>query len=371
MKKILLVASVAVLVTSVAAIVLFELYQPTHRMEEKPINQKRNVILGLRKVDWSDVERQNEFLNCVISAMEKLGKEYDYDYLACISGCSFRACSPLHGITPAIYHVTNDIAIIEHTFKMLGYNVTLHTRSNYETDKKLIIDSIGKGVPVLTFGGVVSCSECCLISGYDDDGAVLLGYSPFMYVKEDHNEPDDSTGYFRKSNWHDSFFKEANGKILIIGEPTTSLSKEEIIKESLKMAVKLIRGTASQSTDYATGYAGHTRYAELVCKDTDDSFLLYLMIVCNNCNLYQDKLYVPRFLREAKDVLKDKADMLEECAKIYDQISDLRREMPQYVAEDFSMGERILDKEIRNQYVQRVYKIRDLEKRAADLFEKM
>ncbi len=136
------------------------------------------------------------------------------------------------------------------------------------------------------------------------------------------------------------------------------------------MAVKLIRGTASESTDYVTGYAGHTRFAELVCQDTDDFVGLYLMILTNN-NLYQDKLYVPPFLREAKNVLRDKADTLEECAKIYDRISDLRHEMTQYVAEDFSMGERILDKGIRNQYVRCVYKIRDLERSAADLFEKI
>ena len=182
-----------------------------------------------------------------------------------------------------------------------------------------------------------------------------------MYVKDDHNEPVDSTGYFRKSNWHNGFFKEANGKILIIGKPTESLSKKDMIKESLKMAVKLIR----------VGYAGHTQYAELVCKDTDDWFPLELMIVCINCNLYQDKFYVVPFLRDAKKILKDNADVLEECAKIYDQISDLRREMTKYIPDDLSMGKRILDKEIRNQYVQRVYKIRDLEKRAADLLEKI
>lgn len=326
------------------------------------MHQKRNVIPGLRKVDWSDVARQNEFVNCVISAMGHLGKEYDYGYLACISGCAFRACSPTQGVNPGAYHIIEDMPIIEHTFRMLGYNVTLHTPGDYETDRKLIMDSIDRGVPVLTFQGVVSCAECCIISGYDDDGAILLGWNPFMYLQGDHPEPRDSTGYFRKSKWHDGDFKQAGGRILIIGEPTASLSKEKTIKESLKMAVKLIRA----------GYAGHTHYAELICKDTNDWFGLDLMMVCLGCNVYQDKLYVAPFLREAKSVLKYKADVLEECAKIYDQISDLRREMNRYLPEDQPQtGERIVDKEIRKQYAQRVYKIRDLEKRAADLLEKI
>jgi len=150
MKTILLIASMAAIMLS---------YQPAYGTEKKPVHQKRNVILGLRKVDWSDTARQNEFLNCVISAMGKLGKKHSYDDLACTSGCAFRACSPKQGLNPGAYHIIEDMPIIEHTFKMLGYRVNLYKPGDYETDKKLIMDSIDRGVPVLTFQGVVSCAE--------------------------------------------------------------------------------------------------------------------------------------------------------------------------------------------------------------------
>lgn len=214
----------------------------------------------------------------------------------------------------------------------------------------------------MTFQGVVNFSECCIISGYDDDGNVLLGWNPFMYLEGDHPESNDSTGYFRKSKWHDGDLKQADARILIIGESTTSLSKEESIRETLRWAVKLI----------LAGYAGHTHYAELICKDTDNWFFLDLMMVCLGCNVYQDKIYVAPFLRDAKTVVKDKADVLEECAKIYDQISDVHREMNKYLPEDQPQtGERIKDKVLREQYAQHIYKIRDLEKKAADLLEKI
>lgn len=359
MKTILIIASIAVIII---------LCQPTYGAEEKPVHQKRNVILGLRKVDWSDVTKQNEFISCVISAMEHLGKKYNYDDLVCVSGCAFRACCTSNqNLHPSSYHVTNDVAIIPHTFKMLGYSFTLHKRSDYETDKKLIMDSIDKGIPVLTFHGVANWSECCIISGYDDDGAVLLGYSSFC----DYTNGARDSGYFRFSDWHDGWFEQGNGKILIIGEPTKLLSKEDITKESLKIAVKLIRGTTSESKDWVMGYAGHTRYAELLCKDTDDWDMLYTAIATNLGTLYRDKAYVPPFLREAKKVLKNKADVLEECAKIYDQISDLTREMIKLIPDNLSLGKGVLDKELRKQYAQRVYKIRDLEKQAADLLEKI
>ncbi len=320
------------------------------------------ILLGLRKVDWSDVARLNQYLNCVISAMEHLGKKYDYGYLACISGYAFRACSPAQGINPGAHHVIEDMPVIEHTFKMLGYSATLHTPSDYETDKKLIMDSIDRGVPVLTFQGVIRFAECCIISGYDNDGDVLLGWSLFMHPHGDDCGTDDSTGYFRKASWHDGDLKQANARILTIGEPTTSLSEEETISETLKWAVRLIRA----------GYEGHTHYAELVCQATDNWFFLDLMMLGLNANVFQAKLYVAPFLREAKSVLKDKADVLEECARLYDQISDRRREMSRYLPEDQPQtGERIRRKAIRKQYAECVIKIRDLENEAADLFEKM
>lgn len=57
------------------------------------MSHKRNVLSGVRRVDWRDLERQNEYLNCVISAMGYIGKKLDYDSLACISGCAFRTAA--------------------------------------------------------------------------------------------------------------------------------------------------------------------------------------------------------------------------------------------------------------------------------------
>lgn len=320
------------------------------------------VLVGLRKVDWSDVARLNQYLNCVISAMEHLGREYDYGYLACISGYAFRACSPTQGINPGAHHIVEDMPIIEHTFKMLGYNATLHIPRDYETDKVLIMDSIDRGIPVLTFQGVIRFAECCIISGYDNDGDVMLGWSLFMHPHGDDCGTDDSTGYFRKANWHDDDLKQANAKILTIGEPTVSLSKEETVRRTLGWAVKLIRA----------GYAGHTHYADLVRQATDNWFFLDLMMLGLNANVYQAKLYVAPFLREAKSVLNDKADVLEECARLYDMISDQRREMSLYLPEDQPQtGERIRSKRIRARHAQCVVRIRDLEWEAADLFEQV
>ena len=62
-----------------------------------------------------------------------------------------------------------------------------------------------------------------------------------MYISDDHNEPHDDTGYFRKSNWHDGFFADNHqGRILIIDDKSEKLSKETIFKETLKLIKHLI-----------------------------------------------------------------------------------------------------------------------------------
>ena len=65
------------------------------------------------------------------------------------------------------------------------------------------MDSINRGIPVLAFG-VVGPSDCCIITGYDQGGDVLLGWSTYQDIPEDHNIPHDVTGYFGKPGWHEN-----------------------------------------------------------------------------------------------------------------------------------------------------------------------
>ena len=51
---------------------------------------KRNLIPDLLKVDWSDTQRQNEFVGSVVSALNGLGEKLDYDYVCAVSGSAFR-----------------------------------------------------------------------------------------------------------------------------------------------------------------------------------------------------------------------------------------------------------------------------------------
>ncbi len=246
---------------------------------------QRNLIPDLLKVDWSDTQRQNEFVNSVVSALNALGDKVDYDYVCAVSGSAFRTSFSMLSVSKwnhGNYHVINTPQIIEHTFNMLGYRVAQHRRGEYETDCRLIMDSIDRGFPVITLEGVINCADACVISGYDNDGRVLLGYNPFMYVEDDHKEAPDDTGYFRKSDWHNGYFAEGNhGRILIIEGKGEKPDKRAIFAETLKLVARFIREENLVVGQY-NGLAAHKAFANALLTYTwDDNFEPYLNVMCN------------------------------------------------------------------------------------------
>ncbi|UVI33148.1 hypothetical protein [Paenibacillus spongiae] len=324
-------------------------------------NSIRTVIPGLQPVNWSDPARQSEYGWSVVSALHQLGETISYEDVICLSGSAFRASITSSGFNPGDYHVVHNMEIVPHTFRMLGYDVTIHEPSDYEIDKKRIMNSIDSGYPVLTLEGVITCSDCCIIGGYDEGGEVLLGYNPFMDQQDDHNEPHDVTGYFRKSNWHHRDFQESGGKYIIIHGQTAKLSKRDMYLDTIKLACKLIKGT--KTGEHLDGFAGHTRYAELLCEKHEDPFGLYLNILCQ-LKLYNDKIYVSTFLRGMKDEFPEYADTLEKAANCYDEVSSLRCALSKIIAEDFTPFNKPLEYRQLSRYADVIIQIRDWEQMA-------
>ena len=322
---------------------------------------KRNVVLGLSKVDWSDGQRQNEFVNSVISALGAFGEKLDYDYVTAISASAFRTSFSTQGFNHGNYHVINAPDIIEHTFKMLGYTMKNHIRSDYEADKKLITYSIDRGIPVITLEGVINCSDACVISGYDNDGDVLLGYNPFMYISDDHNEPHDKTGYFRKSNWHDGFFATGSlGRIIIIDKKCEKPTNAEILAETLNLAVKLIEIECIVDGQY-NGLAAHKAFANaLNTYKWENNFEPYLNVMCN-FKQYMDKQYATKYLCDSQR---------DDLAAFYDEISILTIKLGQAIPQDFSAMDMFNDKKALKPFTDILMQIHDLEEEFVQVIKK-
>lgn len=321
----------------------------------------RNVIPNLLKVDWSDTSRQNEFVNSVVSALNAIGENLTYDYVCAISGSAFRMSFSMPTVQEwnhGNYHVINTPIIIEHTFKMLGYKVSHRIRDDYEDDKKAIIESIDKGFPVISLEGVINCSDACVISGYDNDGNVLLGYSPFMHIKDDHNEVHDDTGYFRKSNWYDGYCAEwSKVRFLIIEGKCDKPSKEAAFAQTIKLIKHLITNKTIAPGQY-NGIAAHKAFSNaLLTYKWEDNFEPYLNLMCNY-KQYLDRKYAIQYFYD-----NGRADL----AKLYEQIADLTKELANKIPQDFSAGDMFGDKEKLKPYCDILLEISDLEEQATKL----
>lgn len=312
---------------------------------------QRNVIPGLRKVDWSDVTRQNEFVNSVVSALNGVGENLDYDYVCAVSGSAFRTSFSAEGWNHGNYHVINAPITIEHTFRMLGYKVSRRIQGDCEADGRLIIDSIDRGFPVITLEGVVSHADACVISGYDDHGRVLLGYNPFMYIKDEHPEAPDETGYFRKTDWH------RGGEILIIEGKGEKLDKAAAFAETLNLISRLIR-EESLSPGQHNGLAAHRAFADaLLTRTWDNNDHVYLNVMCNY-KQYLDRQYAVRLLHDYGR---------EDLAGCYEEIAALCAKLGQIIPQDFSAGDMFSDKEKLRPYCNVLLQICDLEERVLPL----
>lgn len=321
---------------------------------------QRNLIPGLQKVDWSDMQRQNEYVNSVVSALNGLGENTNYDYVCAVSGSAYRTSFSMQGWSFKNYYASYVPIILEHTFKMLGYNVTHHARSDYETDSKLIMDSINEGIPVLTLNGVINCSDTCLISGYDNDGKVLLGYNPFMYIEDDHKEKEDKTGYFRKSNWHSDFFAEDNqGSILIIGNKCEKLSNEDIFYETLKLVKRLIIEESIFPGQY-NGLSAHKALANaLMTYEWEDNYNPYLSVMCSY-KQYLDRQYAVNYFKN-----NNRNDL----AELYSKIVEVSVRLGQIIPQDFSAGDMFSDKSKLKPYCDALFEMIALEEQVAALID--
>jgi hypothetical protein len=312
-------------------------------------HSKRKVIPGLRRVDWSDVARQNEFVSSVVSALNALGEEVDYDYVCAVSGSAFRTSFSVEGWNYGNYHVINAPIIIEHTFRMLGYKVSHHIQGNYEADSRLVMYSIDRGFPVITLEGVISFSDACVIAGYDDGGRVLLGYSPLMYLEGDHPEAPDETGYFRKSDW--------KGQILIIEEHCEKPGKTAMFAETLKLISRLIREESLVPGQYS-GLAAHRAFANALLDYTwDDNMHVYMGVMCNY-KQYLDRQYAAKFFRD-----NHRGDL----ADCYEEIAALCSRLGQIIPQDFSATDMFSDKDKLRPYCDVLLQICDLEEQAVRL----
>jgi hypothetical protein len=324
-------------------------------------------IEGVRQVSWGTGE-MCEFASSLLSAICTLGGCAPYHYILGASGVAFRFT-----LNPGEWDFTNygirEVSAdpyepIRRAIQAAGYACTVCEASSKQADAATIMSSIDRGVPVLAFR-VVGPSDCCIITGYDEGGEVLLGWSTFQDIPDDHNIPHDVTGYFRKPGWHDNL----PGYILIgaqVGRPPL----HNVYLDAVKWAVHLMRTPRMGSK--RTGFEGLSVWAEEMTQEqyfpAGDEQVLGQRYVSTTINItmLRDHCSAEPFLRQAAEEVLDFQPELWLAADCYRDVKHCREEMDDLISDNFSAKamQAIADPEIRRAFAGKILQIRDVEEEA-------
>jgi len=175
------------------------------------------------------------------------------------------------GIDPA-YMVRYGAQQFDHSFEAAGYRYELRLSPAFaaqigwtgpllegeaETRRRILNSIRDHNRPVIGFGVIgIATSEPCIIHGYDDNGAVLIGWS-FHQNEQDPNlqlefEP---AGYFRKRGWYPETFG-----ILTIGERVPKPPTAEVYQNALAWGVEQMR--LGEIDGYPAGWAAYQEWAD-------------------------------------------------------------------------------------------------------------
>ncbi len=167
-----------------------------------------------------------------------------------------------------ILSVTSDSRrFFDGAFTGIGRGYDLLLKQDLAGDESLWRDRIvrmirDQGRPVLAFG-VVGPPECCIITGFDQGGEVLMGWSFFQEMPDFGVGIDiEPCGYFRKRHWLAETYA-----LLFIGEKKKEMDLQTLCRQTLQHAIKLIRQPTIQLDGcWHSGLSAFSAWAEALVR---------------------------------------------------------------------------------------------------------
>jgi len=160
-------------------------------------------------------------------------------------------------------------APFDRAFQAAGYQYRLVSaeggRDNEVFFRQHIVESIQKGRPVLAFGPV-GPPESAIITGYDEAGDVLIGWSFFQDIPGFNAGLEfEPTGEFRARHWVDY---PPGFSFIVIGEKKEQPPLSESYRRALEWMLQVTR-TPVTFRDRHNGLAAYTAWAEHLLRDED------------------------------------------------------------------------------------------------------
>ncbi len=134
-----------------------------------------------------------------------------------------------------------------------------------------IVTSLQRAHPVIGFG-VVGPPEACLITGFDEQGEVLTGWSFFQQMPEfSAGLSFEPNGYFRQRNWY-----ENTAGLLLIEEKTARPPVGQVLRRALQRTADIVG--LPKVGQFHNGLAAYSAWAaslldDAAFRDADEALL--------------------------------------------------------------------------------------------------
>lgn len=363
----------------------------------------RVVLEGVRRVGFGVIQEGRDiegcpFPSCLSASLEFIGEDYGprtvemdgktwqennlYIHLMGTTGAAFRLSwrTGWHLDNVDMVCMSDDPAApYDRAFEAVGFEYEFlfpeEGRDNEAYWRERIVESIrDKGRPVLALG-VVGPPECCLITGYDDGGDVLVGWSFFQDFPEfAAGVGFEPSGYFRKRDW----FKDMQTPC-IIGDKVERRPLAEIYRKALEWALQVTR-TPLTLRDRHNGLAAYSAWAEHLSYEEefpeDDMAVLYERYMVHNDavgTVAEGRWYAALFLRQVMEQEPSLAEELSAAAACYHAEHDLMWDIWKLVGGpglSVEQVRKLAEPAIRRQIVPLVLQARNKDAEAAVLVER-
>jgi hypothetical protein len=221
------------------------------------------------------------FPACLKTCLETLGESVPYEYIMGTAGAAFRLLwHPEEwdgGNVDTLVMAEDPLEPHRRAFEAVGYTYEFLANPDYRQAPEItrqfdqfagreaflsrIVSSIrDRKRPVLALG-VIGPPECSIITGYDEGGEVLIGWSFFQDMPEFHpTDEKEPSGYFRKRNW----YADTAG-LFLIGDKVEQPPRGELYRKALRWALAIARTPKVRRR--ASGLAAYTAWANALEHD--------------------------------------------------------------------------------------------------------
>lgn len=304
----------------------------------KQENENSVVLYGISKVEYG-ATGCTPYPMCLKSCANYLGQDISLDFIMAATGAAFRltwdTTSWNCGNVDVIHTFDNPEEIYKLGVEALGRDFQIITRTNTLCDVKFastnhsdqksdfinfIKNQIDKGFPCIALG-IIGPPEACIVTGYRENGEILLGWNFFQDAAEFASDVKfDESGYFISDKW---WKNNETIAVISLGEKNKPLISYKAIVEN---AIIVMTGRLDMKSGktFAKGIMAYDAWKKAVLNESDFPTnaifpILAERLMCQgdamDC-LIDGRHHAAMFMKKLSEELKEHS---ETCRKVEEQ----------------------------------------------------